>query len=178
MPSLTVGLLTRMTLEQLNELAAPEAKAEFLKCCGSRSWAQRMTENRPFASQEELFAKADETSLSLTDEDWLEAFRAHPKIGEKKAATTQSAQEKNWSTQEQSGVAGASADTVTQLAARNREYEERFGFIFIVCASGKSSDEMLAILNSRLMNNPEDELFVAAREQQKITRLRLEKLLN
>jgi OHCU decarboxylase len=167
-----------MTLEQLNELATPEAKAEFLKCCGSRSWAQTMTEDRPYTSQEELFAKADEASLLLTDEDWLEAFRAHPKIGEKKAATAQSQQEKNWSTQEQSGVDAASADTVTQLAERNREYEERFGFIFIVCASGKSSDELLAILNSRLTNDPGDELFIAAREQQKITRLRLEKLLS
>ena len=137
-----------------------------------------MVNARPFANQEELFTKADEVSASLTDEDWLEAFHAHPKIGEKKAATAQSAQEKNWSAQEQSGVSTASADTVAQLAEGNREYEARFGFIFIVCASGKSSDEMLLILNQRLDNDAATELKVAAQEQQKITRLRLEKLLN
>jgi len=179
LPSLTVGLLTlRMTLEQLNELASSEAAAEFLKCCGSRRWAREMAHTRPFANKEALFATADVVSSSLTDEDWLEAFRAHPKIGEKKAATAQTAQEKSWSAHEQSGVARASADTVAQLAERNREYETRFGFIFIVCASGKSSDEMLALLNQRLHNDSETELRVAAQEQQKITRLRLEKLLN
>ena len=167
-----------MTIENLNELAISEAEAEFLKCCGSRRWARAMAEARPLANSEALFAKAGEVSSSLTDEDWLEAFRAHPKIGEKKAATAQSAQEKNWSAQEQSGVTAAAADTVAQLAEGNREYQARFGFIFIVCASGKSSDEMLSILNERLKNDPAAELKVASREQQKITRLRLEKLLN
>jgi OHCU decarboxylase len=167
-----------MTPEQINDSSPAEAEAEFLKCCGSRRWARAMAEARPFADQQALFAKADEISSSLTDEDWLEAFRAHPKIGEHKAATAQTQQEKSWSAQEQSGVAASSADTVAQLAKGNREYEARFGFIFIVCASGRSSDEMLAILNERLNNDPEIELNVAAREQQKITRLRLEKLLN
>jgi len=167
-----------MTLEQLNELPVPEAEAEFLKCCGSRRWARAMANTRPFADKEALFAKVDEVSSSLTEEDWLEAFRAHPKIGEQKAATAQTQQEQNWSAQEQSGVAAASADTVAQLAERNREYEAKFGFIFIVCASGKSSDEMLTILNRRLKNDSQTELTVAAQEQQKITRLRLEKLLN
>jgi OHCU decarboxylase len=167
-----------MTLEQINELSGAEAEAEFLKCCGSRRWARAMANARPFANEEALFAKADGVSSSLTDDDWLEAFRAHPKIGEKKAASAQSAQEKNWSAQEQSGVSAASGGTVAQLAELNREYEARFGFIFIVCASGKSSDEMLSILNQRLKNDPGTELAVAAQEQQKITRLRLEKLLN
>ena len=167
-----------MTLEQINELSAPEAEAEFLKYCGSQRWARALAEGRPFANSDALFAKADEVSASLTDEDWLEAFRAHPRIGEQKAVTAQSPQEKSWSAQEQSGVAAGSADTVAQLAEGNREYEARFGFIFIVCASGKSSDEMLAILNERLNNDSATELGVAAQEQQKITRLRLEKLLN
>ena len=83
-----------------------------------------------------------------------------------------------WSAQEQSGVAAASAEAISQLAERNREYEDRFGFIFVICASGKSSDEMLAILNSRIDNDPQTELRIAAEEQSKITRLRLEKLLN
>ena len=167
-----------MSLDKLNELPRPEAEAEFLKCCGSTKWARAMTDARPFVSEEELFAKADDISSSLKDEDWLEAFRAHPKIGEKKAAAAQSQQEQKWSAQEQSGVTEASAGTISQLAERNREYEDRFGFIFIVCASGKSPDEMLAILNSRIDNDPRTELRIAGEEQRKITRLRLEKLLN
>lgn len=167
-----------MTFEQLNELPAPDAQAEFLKCCGASAWATAMVSGRPFATEEELFAKADDASASLTDEDWLEAFRAHPKIGEKKAATAQTRQEKSWSSQEQAAMQTASMDTVARLAKGNNEYEKKFGFIFIVCASGKSSDEVLSVLNHRLQNDPETELTVAAQEQQKITRLRLERLLN
>src|SRR6266478_1500076 len=165
-----------MSLDSLNELTRRDATAEFLKCCGSTKWAQEMTAARPFATEQELFIRADDISASLEDEDWLEAFRAHPKIGEQKAATVQSHQEQKWSAQEQSGVAEASAGTISQLAQRNREYEDRFGFIFIVCASGKSPDEMLTILNSRIDNDPRTELRIAAEEQRKIMRLRLEKL--
>src|SRR5438132_4344313 len=166
------------SIKRLNDLNAAEATAEFLKCCGSTKWARAMTAARPFASEQELFAKADDISSSLEDKDWRQAFRAHPKIGEKKAATAQSQQEQKWSVQEQSGVGAASAEAISQLAERNREYEDRFGFIFIVCASGKSSDEMLAIINSRIDNYPQTELRIAAEVQSKITRLRLEKLLN
>jgi OHCU decarboxylase len=136
-----------------------------------------MIEARPFVSLEELLAKADSVWRSLSEDDWLEAFRAHPKIGQQKAAAAKSEQARNWSKQEQSGTAGAAIETRAALASRNQEYEERFGFIFIVCATGKSSEEMLAILNSRLQNDPGTELPVAAEEQRKITRLRLEKLL-
>jgi len=167
-----------MTLEQLNELAPREAEAEFLKCCGSHRWAQGMAAARPFHSEEQLLAQADDVSSSLTDEDWLQAFRAHPKIGENKAAAGQTQQEASWSAQEQSGIQAAATDTIARLASGNRVYEAKFGFIFIVCASGKSSDEMLSILNDRIKNDPQTELLVAANEQQKITRLRLEKLLN
>jgi OHCU decarboxylase len=167
-----------MTLDQLNELSARDAEVEFLKCCGSHRWAQAMAAARPFESEPQLLARADEISSSLTDEDWLEAFRAHPKIGEQQAAAGQTQQEANWSAHEQSGMEAAAADTINQLAGGNRDYESKFGFIFIVCASGKSSDEMLSILKHRLDNDPSIELRVAAREQQKITRLRLEKLLN
>lgn len=136
-----------------------------------------MTEARPFASLEDLQAKADSIWLSLNQEDWLEAFHAHPKIGEQKAAA-QSEQARNWSKREQSGTEGAAEETRDALAAGNQEYEKRFGFIFIVCATGKSSTEMLAILNTRLQNDLKAELSVAAGEQRKITQLRLEKLLN
>ena len=166
------------SVNRLNELSANEAQAEFLKCCGSTKWARAMTAACPFTSEQELFTRADDISSSLKDEDWLEAFRAHPKIGEQKAATAQTHQEQKWSAQEQSGVDAASAATISQLAERNREYEDRFGFIFIVCASGKSSEEMLAILNSRINNDPQTELRIASEEQRKITHLRLEKLLN
>ena len=137
-----------------------------------------MSDARPFAGANDLMAKADSVWWSLRDEDWLEAFRAHPKIGEQKAAAVQSEQARGWSAQEQSGVQDAATETKAALAAGNQEYEARFGFIFIVCATGKSSTEMLAILNARLQNDPGTELRVAAEEQRKITQLRLEKLLN
>jgi OHCU decarboxylase len=165
-------------LAQLNALSSSDAEAEFLKCCGATRWASAMTEARPFAGNDALFAKADDIWWSLSTDDWLEAFSAHPKIGEKKAAALQTEQAQSWSAQEQSGVASATAQTKDDIARLNREYEDRFGFIFIVCASGKSSEEMLAILNSRISNDRESELRIAAEEQHKITRLRLEKLLN
>ncbi|SRR6266436_717999 len=165
-------------LQQLNALAPEQAEAELLKCCGSRTWANALSDARPFIDSDALFHKADSIWRSLSKEDWLEAFRAHPKIGEEKAAAAQSVQAQDWSTQEQSGVHDAATETKAALAAGNQEYEERFGFIFIVCATGKTSKEMLAILNERLRNNSETELKVAAEEQRKITRLRIEKLLS
>ena len=165
-------------LEQLNVLAPEQAKAEFLKCCGSQSWANALSDARPFKDADALLHKADSVWWSLSEEDWLQAFRAHPKIGEQKAAIAQSEQARSWSAQEQSAIQDAATETKKALAAGNREYEERFGFIFIVCATGKTSSEMLTILQERLPNDPALELRVAAEEQRKITRLRLEKLLN
>lgn len=136
-----------------------------------------MVESRPFLSVDGLTAKADETWWELENDDWLEAFRSHPKIGEKKAEATISTQSQAWSAQEQSGVANAAALTIEELEQLNREYLDKFGFIFIVCAAGKSSDEMLAILKSRLGNDHEQELRIAAGEQAKITELRLKKLI-
>lgn len=175
--TLWLSLDLKNRLDQLNSLSPVQAEAELLKCCGARNWAQLTTELRPFASLEDLLAKADRVWWSLSEQDWLDAFRAHPKIGEQKAAAAQSEQARNWSAQEQSGAESAAAETKAALAAGNRKYEERFGFIFIVCATGKSSDELLAILNDRLQNDLGTELHAAAAEQRKITRLRLEKLL-
>ncbi len=132
---------------------------------------------RPYATLETLLASADEVWWSLDRNDWLEAFRSHPKIGEKKATDKVSAQSRQWSGQEQSGVAGASQNTVDSLAALNEDYEQKFGFIFIICATGKTSDEMLSALRERLQHDPEAELPIAAAEQGKITELRLKKLL-
>ena len=132
---------------------------------------------RPFCNTDEIFGKADSIWLSLEGSDWLEAFRAHPKIGEKNAVAVQSSEARAWSAAEQSGTRDASPKTVATLAEANRQYEERFGFIFIVCATGKSAVEMLGILKARLQNDRQTELGVAAEEQRKITRLRLAKLL-
>jgi OHCU decarboxylase len=165
-------------LQQLNALAPEQAKAEFLKCCGSQAWANALSGARPFTDAETLFRKAESVWWSLGEQDWLEAFRAHPKIGEQKAAAGQSEQARCWSAKEQSGIQDAATETKAALADGNQKYEERFGFIFIVCATGKSSEEMLAILSARLQNDPGTELRTAAEEQRKITRLRLEKLLN
>ena len=165
-------------LSRLNYLPHDEAAAELLKCCGSTRWASLVASRRPFGDGEKLKRAADEVWWGLGREDWLEAFRSHPKIGEKKSAARVSEESRRWSENEQAGAAGAADDTLAALASANREYEERFGYIFIVCATGKSAEEMLAVLRSRLGNDPEDELRVAAEEQRRITRLRIEKLLN
>jgi len=164
-------------LAWLNSLPAADAAKELLQCCGSTRWAKQMADARPFATVEAAIASANEIWWSLDQEDWLEAFRSHPKIGEKKTAEPVSTQARQWSGQEQSGVATASQETVESLATLNRAYEEKFGFIFIICATGKTSDEMLSALRERLQHNPADELPIAAAEQSKITALRLKKLL-
>ena len=157
-------------LERLNAVPAKEAEAQLLSCCGSREWARRMADARPFRDAEELSANADRIWRSVGADDWLEAFRAHPRIGEKKRTDL-------FSAREQAGTRSASPETLANLADANRDYEERFGHIFIVCATGKSAAEMLALLEARLHNDPETELATAAEEQRKILQLRLAKLL-
>jgi OHCU decarboxylase len=164
-------------LARLNALTPVEAEADLLTCCGSREWARRVAALRPFASEHALFDAADVVWWALDRDDWLQAFRSHPRIGEKKAEAGQTGREQGWSRGEQAGMDSAEEATRRALADGNRAYEERFGHIYLVCASGKSADELLSILTSRLTNEPEAELRVAAGEQAKITRLRLEKLL-
>src|SRR5215203_3147821 len=130
-------------LAWLNSLNPGEAAKEFLQCCGSRRWAAEMAEGRPYQTLESLLAAANDIWRSLDRSDWLEAFRSHPKIGEKKADSKVSAQSQQWSGQEQSGIANASHETASSLAALNADYEQKFGYIFIICATGKTSDEML-----------------------------------
>jgi OHCU decarboxylase len=125
--------------------------------------------DQPFADTGQMLAAADRIWNELAPQDWLEAFAAHPRIGESTADPR--------AAKEQSGVGGAQPETLARLAAANREYEKRFGHIYIVCAIGKTAAEMLALLESRLSNDAETELRVAAGEQQKIMRLRLEKWL-
>ncbi|HEX8361918.1 MAG TPA: 2-oxo-4-hydroxy-4-carboxy-5-ureidoimidazoline decarboxylase [Longimicrobium sp.] len=164
-------------LDRLNRLPAEEAERELLTCCGSREWARRMAVARPFADERSLLEKAATVWWALGAEDWREAFRAHPRIGERKAEAGQSAREQAWSAGEQAGMESAAEATQRALAEGNRAYDERFGHIYIVCASGKTADEMLSILTRRLANDPATELRAAAEEQRKITRIRLEKLL-
>jgi OHCU decarboxylase len=164
-------------LARLNALPADQAEAELRTCCGSRAWARRMADARPFRDEAALYDAADAVWWALDEADWLEAFRSHPRIGERKAQAAQTGREQAWSAGEQSGM-DAAAETVQQaLADGNRAYEARFGHIYIVCASGRSAEEMLAILTARLANDPRTELRAAAEEQRKITRIRLEKLL-
>lgn len=165
-------------LEWLNSLPSELAAHELLQCCGSKRWAQQMVEGRPYASLEVLIEKANAIWWSLEPEDWLEAFRSHPKIGEKKAATSVSAQSRKWSGQEQAGISAASQEIIDSLATLNRAYEQKFGFIFIICATGKTSAEMLSALRERLENGVAAELPIAAAEQSKITELRLKKLVS
>ena len=164
-------------LTWLNSLTDDEATKELLQCCGSRRWAKAVATGRPYSTVEVLLATANDIWWSLDRDDWLEAFRSHPKIGEKKAADKVSAQSQQWSGQEQSGVSNASHETVNELAALNQAYDQKFGFIFIICATGKTSEEMLAALRERLQHDAEVELPIAAAEQSQITELRLKKLL-
>ena len=137
-----------------------------------------MTRERPFETLELLKVKADHVWWSLSPEDWLQAFRSHPKIGEKKAADPAHQTAQKWSEQEQSRVDIAANDVREALADLNRQYEQKFGYIFIVCASGKTAEEILSVLRERIKNDDTKELRTAAAEQAKITALRLEKLLN
>lgn len=156
-------------LDRLNALPREEAETRLLACCGSRQWARRLAAERPFAGADDLAEAADRIWRSLPADDWLEAFGAHPRIGQSSSSS--------WARQEQVGTKSASPETLASLADVNREYEERFGHIFIVCATGKSAAEMLALAESRLHNDPQTELAIAAEEQRKIMRLRLAKLL-
>ena len=162
----------------LNALLDEAAVAALRNCCGAARWAQAMAAARPFASAEQLRAAAEKCFTELSREDWLECFRAHPRIGEKNAAgAAASPAAVGWSEQEQAGARAADAATQTALAEANRAYEARFGHIFIICATGKTPAEMLAACQQRLANDPGKEIGTAADEQRRITHLRLEKFL-
>ena len=158
-----------MTLEELNALPRDAAERKLTECCGARRWAVAMAARRPFRNERELHEAADEIWRSLGGEDWLEAFAHHPRIGERAAG---------WAREEQAGARGASQQSLSRMAQRNHDYERKFGHVFLVCATGKSADEMLGNLEARMRNDPATELRVAADEQAKITRLRLGKLLS
>ena len=169
-----------MTVSELNGLAHVDAAAEFRRCCGSARWAERMARARPFRDFDSLAVTGDVVWNALHPDDWREAFAAHPRIGEGGVGRAGKAggPEAAWPAQEQAAAANADAEVKRRLHERNRDYEARFGYIFIVCATGKSASEMLTILERRLSNDPDRELRIAADEQRQIARLRLAKLLD
>jgi len=168
-----------MTIEELNNLSETEAKQNFLQCCGSETWAEMMVQHRPFSDRKQLHDIAEDIwNVAVNREDWLEAFSAHPKIGDLDSLRKKYASTKKWAEGEQCGTAEASEKVLKGLAKGNQKYEDKYGYIFIVCATGKSAKEMLKILESRLDNDPDEEIKIAADEQRKITEIRLNKLLD
>ncbi len=166
-----------MTLDQLNNLPIDSIRIELLRCCGCKRWVEQIALKRPFPSVAILLQLSDSVWNALSPDDWKEAFSHHPKIGELKGLKEKFAGTADWASGEQSGVQNAPDQLRENLAEANRLYERKFGYIFIVCATGRGAGEILAMLRGRLENNPGTELKVAAGEQAKITRLRLEKLL-
>jgi OHCU decarboxylase len=164
-----------MTLAEFNALPSAQAESLLMDCCGSAKWAASVATRRPYATVEALHKAADAILWNLERADWLEAFSHHPPIGDKPASGSESA--RRWAEGEQTGARAATEDVKARLARANRAYFEKFGYIFIVCATGKTAEGMLAILNQRLQNDLPSELSIAAEQQRLITRLRLEKLL-
>jgi OHCU decarboxylase len=146
-----------------------------MDCCGSTRWSAGVASRRPYATVDALHKAADSVWWKLDRADWLEAFSYHPQIGDKPASGSDSARQ--WASAEQSGARVATSDVKERLARANRAYLEKFGYIYIVCASGKSAEAILAILNQRLQNDPPSEISIAAEQQRLITRIRLDKLL-
>lgn len=164
-------------LNQLNESSIEDATELFLQCCTSTRWIERMIASRPFYDSDDLCHKANQNWQDLNENDYLEAFEGHPRIGDVNSLKEKYANTKMLASGEQASVEQASDATVHELYVGNNAYEEKFGFIFIVCATGKSANEMLELLNTRLPNSRSTELVNAAEEQRKIFQLRLEKLL-
>jgi 5-hydroxyisourate hydrolase / 2-oxo-4-hydroxy-4-carboxy-5-ureidoimidazoline decarboxylase len=167
-----------ITLNILNSLSEKEAHNHLEKCCVSKTWVSKMVELRPFSSEEDVIKKA--ASIWYNDcsiDDFKQAFTGHPKIGDVDSLREKFANTKEWANNEQAKVAEANALTIEELAKANKAYTDKFGYIFIVSASNKSAEEILAIINTRLYHNKEDEIYVAMNEQHKITVIRLDKLI-
>ena len=164
--------LDRLGLVAFNSLPADRAESALLACCSSRQWAGRLLAGRPYSSVDGVYSVADAALDELTEADIDEALAGHPRIGERAGAGHSA-----WSNQEQAGVASAAERTHAALAAANRAYEQRFGHVYLVCATGKTADELLAILDNRLGNDPATERRVVRSELGKINRIRLERML-
>ncbi len=162
--------------EILNLQTLEQARETLQRCCAADAWIEAMIERRPFANMTDLQSAADDAAKAMTRDDWLQAFSGHPRIGDVNSLREKFASTKAWASGEQAEVEHAAEEVLNELAAGNDAYVSKFGYIFIVCATGKSADEMLSLLKHRLPNPAETELQIAAAEQQKITWLRLLKL--
>jgi 2-oxo-4-hydroxy-4-carboxy-5-ureidoimidazoline decarboxylase len=161
---------------RIDDASPDRARALLQACCGSTRWVQRMLALRPFGTTEILLSAACREWFSLTPEDWKEAFAQHPKIGDREALRARFPATHQLSEREQAGLGPASEQTIEALAEGNAAYERRFGYIFIVCATGKSAGEIVDLLTARLQSDPGAEVCIAAEEQAKITELRLKQL--
>lgn len=161
-----------MNLIDINNLSKEEAVQHLFSCCGSKNFVEKMMLQFPFSNEQKLIEAATDIWYNkCTETDWRESFTHHPKIGD-----VNSLKEK-FAGKEQAGVASATDEVINALAKANADYENKFGFIFIVCATGKTALEMLDLLNDRLKNSVDEELNIAMGEQQKITIIRFKKLL-
>lgn len=162
-------------LERWNASGVEAAEAAVLPCCGSRMWARGMAELRPLRDEADVLAAADRVWRALPEEAWAEAFGSHPRIGEREAPAAATEASAAWSTEEQRTAMGAEAEVRDALREANARYEERFGRVFLVCAAGRSAGEILAMLERRMGNDAEAELYEAAEQQREITVLRLKR---
>lgn len=167
-----------MNLQQLNSLTDEELGNELKKCCGSQRWITAMLATHPYSTEATIYTLSDTIWRELSEPDYLQAFAQHPMIGDLNSLQKKFSASADWASDEQQGTNHASIEVLTALSKGNHDYLEKFGFIFIVCASGKSAIEMLDLLEQRLSNERATELKIAASEQNKITNLRLQKLLS
>jgi 2-oxo-4-hydroxy-4-carboxy-5-ureidoimidazoline decarboxylase len=163
------------TIERFNQLSVDQACQEMLRCCGAVRWCQAMVSTRPFNDRREVHLAADQAFAALSIADWLEAFLHHPKIGDIQSLRMKFTGNREWSAGEQAGISDSEEAVIASLAKGNQDYVEKFGFIFIVCATGKTATELLSILQSRLPLDRETEINNASIEQKKITHLRIDK---
>ena len=172
-----IGKPNKMDLQQINNLDKGKAHHLFMQCCTSERWVKKMVSGRPYIDCNSLRETADQYWDQMTEQDYLQAFEGHPKIGDVNSLNAKYANTKELASGEQAGANRASDQTIIALADENRAYEEKYGFIFIVCATGKGAEDMLNLLRDRLKNDRHRELGIASEEQRKILHLRLEKLL-
>ncbi len=166
-----------MSVRELDALPADECRTLLTACCGAREWVAGMLASRPWRDRDGLLAAADHAWAVLTAAELADAIAHHPRLGESSTEAPLDERARQWSAGEQSGAVAASNDMRTALARGNAEYERRFGHTFIFCASGRSAEDMLKSLHERLAHDPDIERAITARELHRITRLRLEKLL-
>ncbi len=165
-----------MTFQEFNQLSGSDAARHLFNCCGSTAWVSNMMQHFPFGSLVMLQVKTDEAWSKTNEENWREAFTHHPRIGDLNSLKEKFASTQHWASGEQGKVGESAEEVLMELQVMNDAYLNKFGYIFIICATGKSAEEMLQALKQRINNTPEQEIYIAAEEQRKIMHLRIEKL--